>query len=121
MPVKQTIPYNYGIFFITTTCHNWLPLIEQTNGYDAVYKWFDHLKGKGHFIIGYIIMPNHLHALIAFQNTGKSINTIISNGKALCLPAGRQGVPDSGPLRRTKRNAFTPSLVTGSREQRQGA
>jgi hypothetical protein len=26
-------------------------------------------------------MPNHLHALIGFQNTGKSINTIIGNAK----------------------------------------
>jgi hypothetical protein len=26
-------------------------------------------------------MPNHIHALIGFQNTGKSINTIIGNGK----------------------------------------
>jgi hypothetical protein len=26
-------------------------------------------------------MPNHLHALIGFQNIGKSTNTIIDNGK----------------------------------------
>jgi hypothetical protein len=26
-------------------------------------------------------MPNHIHALIGFQNTGKRINTIIGNGK----------------------------------------
>jgi len=26
-------------------------------------------------------MPNHLHTLIAFRNTGQSINTIIGNGK----------------------------------------
>ena len=26
-------------------------------------------------------MPNHLHALISFSNTGKNINTIIGNGK----------------------------------------
>ena len=81
MPVKRAIPYNYGIFFITITCHNWLPLIEQTNGYTAVYKWFDHLKSEGHYIIGYIIMPNHIHVLIGFQNKSKSINTIVGNGK----------------------------------------
>jgi DNA phosphorothioation-dependent restriction protein DptG len=46
-----------------------------------VYNWFDHLKSKGHYIVGYIIMPNHIHALIGFQNTGKTINTIIGNGK----------------------------------------
>jgi hypothetical protein len=58
-----------------------LPLFELTKTYDAVYKWFDYLKGNGHFITGYVIMPNHLHALIGFSNKGKSINTVISNGK----------------------------------------
>jgi REP element-mobilizing transposase RayT len=81
MPVKQTIPYNSGIFFITFTCHQWLPLIDKTNGYDIVYNWFDHLKGKGHYINGYVIMPNHVHALISFIDTKQSINTIIGNGK----------------------------------------
>jgi hypothetical protein len=26
-------------------------------------------------------MPDHVHALIAFKNSGKSINTIVGNGK----------------------------------------
>jgi hypothetical protein len=56
MLVKHVIPYNYGIFFITATCHNWLPLIEKTNSYNSVYKWFDHLK-QGTLYIGYTIMP----------------------------------------------------------------
>ncbi len=81
MPVLQNIPYNDGTFFITFTCYDWLPLIDKTNGYDIVYKWFDHLKSKGHNINGYVIMPNHVHALISFTSTGQSINTIIGNGK----------------------------------------
>jgi REP element-mobilizing transposase RayT len=48
---------------------------------NIIYKWFDHLKSKGHFINGYVIMPNHVHALISFINTTQSINTIIGNGK----------------------------------------
>ena len=75
------MPHNHGIFFITFTCHKWLPLIDITNGYDLVYKWFDHLQVNGHYIIGYVIMPNHLHVLIGFHNIGKSINAIIGNGK----------------------------------------
>ncbi|MGZ8511423.1 MAG: hypothetical protein ACXWWA_13635 [Chitinophagaceae bacterium] len=42
---------------------------------------FDHLKDKGHYINGYVIMPDHLHALIAFRNTGQLINTIVGNAK----------------------------------------
>ena len=81
MPVKQTIPFSFGTFFITFTCHNWIPLIDKVNGYDIVYSWFDHLKSKGHYINGYVIMPNHVHALFSFIETDQSINTIIGNGK----------------------------------------
>ena len=63
------------------TCHKWLPLIEQTNGYDLVYGWFDYLKEHNHHIAGFVIMPNHVHALIDFSKTTKKINTIIGDGK----------------------------------------
>ncbi len=36
---------------------------------------------SGHYIIGYVIMPNHLHAIIGFRNSSKSINSIVGNGK----------------------------------------
>ena len=81
MPILQTIPYDDGCYFITFTCYDWLPLIEKTSGYDIVYNWFNHLKSKEHKINGFVIMPNHVHALISFTATGQSINTIIGNGK----------------------------------------
>jgi REP element-mobilizing transposase RayT len=81
MPVKRQITEPDGVYFITFTCHQWQPLIAQTNSYDLLYNWFDHLKSKGHYIAGYVIMPNHVHALIGFRNTGQSINTIVGNGK----------------------------------------
>jgi REP element-mobilizing transposase RayT len=56
-------------------------MFELTNGYDTVYKWFDHLRAKGHNVKGYVTMPNHLHALIDFGVSEKSIKTIVSNGK----------------------------------------
>src|SRR5688572_9616009 len=81
MPVKQTIPFSFGTFFITFTCYKWLALIEKVNGYDIIYNWFNHLKKQGHYINGYVIMPNHIHILISFITTGQSINTIVGNGK----------------------------------------
>jgi REP element-mobilizing transposase RayT len=81
MAVKTTIDYTEGLYFITFTCQDWLSLFEITNSYDTVYKWFDHLKSKGHFIKAYVVMPNHLHVLIDFGKSVKSINTIVSNGK----------------------------------------
>ena len=81
MPVKRKIPYDSGHFFITFTCYSWLSLIEITNSYDLIYNLFDVLKKQGHYITGYVIMPNHVHATIAFRKTKKSINTIIGDGK----------------------------------------
>lgn len=82
MSVKKSISASEGLYFITFTCTNWLNLFEIANGYDSVYNWFDYLKEKGHYVCAYVIMPNHVHALIAFRNTpGKSINQIIGNGK----------------------------------------
>ena len=81
MSIKQSVNHPDGIYFITITCYGWLSLFEIGNAYQSVYNWFDYLKLNGHYITGYVIMPNHIHALIAFSNTGKKINTIIGNGK----------------------------------------
>ena len=51
------------------------------DGYNIVYKWFNYLKTQGHFINAFVIMPNHVHAVISFIETGQSINNIIGNGK----------------------------------------
>src|SRR5258708_18041870 len=81
MSVKQQITESDGIYFITITCYNWLHLYDVTHGYPLVYKWFDHLKENRHFVTGYVIMPNHLHALIGFSNSGKKLDKIVGNGK----------------------------------------
>lgn len=54
-------------------------------GYDLVYKWFNLLKLTGHLITGFVIMPNHVHATIAFRKTGKSINKIVGDEKDLLV------------------------------------
>ena len=62
-----------------------MPLIDKVDGYNIVYKWFDYLKSQGHFINAFVPiaigMPNHVHAVISFIETGQSINNIIGNGK----------------------------------------
>ena len=58
-----------------------MPLIDKVDGYNIVYKWFNYLKPHGHFINAFVIMPNHVHAIISFIETEQSINNIIGNGK----------------------------------------
>ncbi len=70
-----------GIYFITFTCHEWLPLIHEFNGYDLIYKWFDTLLSKGHSITGFVIMPNHVHLLSHYAGGSQSLNLLVGNGK----------------------------------------
>src|SRR5882762_7422515 len=81
MSVRKEISNTEGVYFITFTCCKWLPLFELLHAYDEVYKQFDILKSEGHYIVGYVIMPNHIHALIAFKKTGKNINRRIGTMK----------------------------------------
>lgn len=81
MAVRRKLDESSGVFFITITCARWLPLFSITGAYHIVYKWFDTLRSKGHHIIAYVIMPSHIHALIAFVECEDSINSIIANSK----------------------------------------
>ena len=39
------------------------------------------MKTQDHHVVGYVIMPNHIHVMISFFKTEKSINKIIGDGK----------------------------------------
>jgi len=126
MSVKQEVHYHNGVYFITFTCYNWLPLFEVTNGYNLVYRWFDVLVSQGNHIFGYVIMPNHVHAIIAFKEHRQSINTRIGNGKrfiayglvdllnqtenAVVLNKLANGVEKSDQARGKKHEVFEPSF-----------
>lgn len=81
MAVRKTQTENNKIYFCTFTCYNWLPLFEITNLYEKIFNWFDLLANKGNKILGFVIMPNHLHLLIYLTDNKINLNQIISNGK----------------------------------------
>ena len=81
MAVRKQHVKQSGYYFITFTCYKWLHLFQETDSYDLVYKWFRYLDNNGQRIVGYVIMPNHLHLLMAYKENEKSLNTIIGNGK----------------------------------------
>ena len=51
------------------------------NGYDLVYTFFDVLKEEGNSVLGFVIMPRHVHLLMHYTNKKQSLNTIIENGR----------------------------------------
>ena len=69
MAVKVRQNQREATYFVTFTCHRWLPLFEETKLYDNLYNWFRILNEKEIKVIGYVFMrnaarPNHLHCLI---------------------------------------------------------
>lgn len=83
MGVRKTQIQLPGYYFITFTNYNWLPLFALCGAYDLVYQWFDSLRRQGHELAGYVIMPNHIHLMLAYSGSGPSINTLVGNGKRL--------------------------------------
>ena len=82
MSTRSKVTELNGLYYLIFTCTKWLNLIEITNGYDLIYNWFAILKKNGSYICGYVIMLNHVHAIIPFKNThNKSINSIVGNAK----------------------------------------
>lgn len=81
MTVRKPHIFQKGYYFITFTNTNWLPLIQLTNAYDLVYSWFDYLKQQNHIVFSYVIMPNHIHLMLAYNGGDKSLNTLVGNGK----------------------------------------
>jgi REP element-mobilizing transposase RayT len=80
MAIKRT-QHDSGTYFCTFTCLQWLPLIEITNLFDNIYKWFDLLGKAGHQVTGFVIMPNHLHLLMHVKASETTVNKILGNGK----------------------------------------
>ncbi len=68
------------VYFVTFTCYEWLPLFEESNAYETVYRWFSHIKEDAK-ILGDVIMPNHVHLLIYVESEKRNLNQIISAGK----------------------------------------
>ena len=81
MSVKYKHSDVYSMYFCTFTCHEWMHLFELTNGYDLVYNWFNILKKDTIEIVGFVIMPNHVHSILYFPEACYDLNKILSNGK----------------------------------------
>ena len=81
MSVKYKHSDVYFMYFCTFTCHEWMHLFELTNSYDLVYSWFDILKKDKIEVVGYVIMPNHVHSILYFPEAGFDLNKILANGK----------------------------------------
>ena len=81
MAVKYKHSDVYSMYFCTFTFYEWMHLFEKTNSYDLVYNWFKILNSAHINVIGYVIMPNHVHCILYFPEIEFNLNRILGNGK----------------------------------------
>ena len=81
MAVKYKHSEEFTTYFVTFTCNKWISLFETTKSYDIVYNWFNILRNDGIDIIGYVIMPNHVHVIVHFPSPSYNLNKIMGNAK----------------------------------------
>jgi len=82
MAIRTRHEMNEDTWFVTFTCHDWLPLFELTNSYDLVYKWLNLIDDQYQIkTTGFVIMPNHVHVLLYLTDLNVNLNTIVANAK----------------------------------------
>ena len=64
MSTRTTHSSDEALYYLTFTCHQWLPLFQLCNGYDLVHNWFNFLREKYKVkTTAYIIMPYPRHSV----------------------------------------------------------
>jgi REP element-mobilizing transposase RayT len=82
MAIRKLHQLTDNTWFITFTCHDWLPLFETTKSYDLIYNWLKLIDEKHHVkTLSFVIMPNHAHVLVYLTDLGINLNKLLSNGK----------------------------------------
>ena len=82
MAIKLKHSDIYSTWFVTFTCIEWMSLFDITDSYHLAYNWFSVLKKEnGADVVAYVIMPNHVHAIVYFPERSFNLNTILANGK----------------------------------------
>jgi hypothetical protein len=71
-------------------------LFQESDGFDSVYKWFKHLRENGCLVLGYVIMPNHLHVLLYLSHSGTLLNKLVGEGKGFMAYAIVSGLNKAG-------------------------
>lgn len=97
-------------YFCTITCYQWLSLCEEAKAHGAVYRWFEHLIKDKCYILGYVVMPNHIHVLLFPTNPEKPLNSLVSEGKRF------MAYDIIGKLRKLGKSELLSHLANGVQE-----
>jgi len=82
MAIRTKHQITENTWFITFTCYSWISLFEVSNSYDLVYKWMTLIDAKYKIkTLAFVIMPNHVHAILYLTDEKIDLNKVMANGK----------------------------------------
>lgn len=81
MPTHILHETKSAFYFVTFTCHKWLPLIDEAKLYSYLPSWIEQLDKRGLKTCGFVAMPNHLHFVIYVEEKSKGVNHVVGEGK----------------------------------------
>src|SRR5579862_7857371 len=72
MPKKLKRYYGLGhLHFITFSCHRRMPLLGTMSSRNTFVRTLNEVRAQHHFaLVGYVVMPEHVHLLIGEPETG---------------------------------------------------
>jgi putative transposase len=69
-------------YFITFSFYEKKNVFVEEKYFQLIYKWFDYIKERyGNKVRAYVIMPNHVHALIYITDKSPDLSVLIMNAK----------------------------------------
>ncbi|MEQ8518735.1 MAG: transposase [Cytophagales bacterium] len=81
MSTHRIHPDKDCFYFLTFTCHKWLPLLKLTELENYFFIWLSRLNDKGILISAYVMMPNHIHLLVFVSSFCTDFNLVIGEAK----------------------------------------
>jgi putative transposase len=112
--MKQRLRRRYGLgqlHFITCSCYRRAPLLGTERARNLFLKVLNEVRERHDFaLIGYVVMPEHIHLLISEPNVGnpstvmqvlkQSVSRTMHRRRKRRLRAGQERLWEEGPLRK---------------------
>ncbi|MBN1992222.1 MAG: transposase [Anaerolineae bacterium] len=82
MRSRYKITEQTPVYFITTSTRLWIPILLNETVFQILLNSFKYCQAnKGFNLHGYVIMPNHLHAIISHDDPEQIPNVVVRDYK----------------------------------------
>jgi putative transposase len=93
---NRSLTIDPALFFVTSTLREWIPLFNTPEIRDKIQEQlFELFPVKADALMGYVIMPTHVHLFVGCKGGGKQLSEFMRSFKSL---TARWIFPNHGPI-----------------------